>query len=140
VRPVVVAAWVTLALLAAATGAEAEVRIEIDRAAQTMAVSVDGVQRYTWPVSTGRTGWGTPAGTFHPEFMAVRWYSRAFNNAPMPHSIFFHGPFAIHGSYEISHLGKPASHGCVRLHPKDAAVLFSLVQGEGMRSTTIVVQ
>jgi lipoprotein-anchoring transpeptidase ErfK/SrfK len=143
VRRVVLAAVVaalSVSFLPAATRANAGVMVEIDRASQTMAVSVDGVQRYTWRVSTGRPGWGTPAGTFHPQFMAARWFSRVFDNAPMPHSIFFHGPFAIHGSYDIAHLGRPASHGCVRLHPNDATVLFGLVQSEGMRNTTIVVQ
>jgi lipoprotein-anchoring transpeptidase ErfK/SrfK len=105
-----------------------------------MAVSVDGVQRYTWRVSTGRPGYRTPAGVFHPQFMAARWFSRVYYNAPMPHAIFFYGGFAIHGTYETARLGAPASHGCVRLHPSNATTLFGLVQSEGMRKTTIVVQ
>jgi lipoprotein-anchoring transpeptidase ErfK/SrfK len=120
--------------------AEAAVLVQIDRASQTMQVSVDGAGLYTWRVSTGRAGWITPPGIFHPQFMAVRWYSRVFNNAPMPHSIFYSGPFAIHGTTDVARLGRPASHGCVRLHPQEAAVLFALVQKEGMRNTTIVVQ
>jgi lipoprotein-anchoring transpeptidase ErfK/SrfK len=120
--------------------AEAAVLVQIDRAMQTMQVSVDGAGLYTWRVSTGRAGWITPPGIFHPQFMAVRWYSRVFNNAPMPHSIFYSGPFAIHGTTDVARLGRPASHGCVRLHPQEAAVLFALVQKEGMRNTTIVVQ
>ena len=56
----------------------------------------------------------------------------------MPYSIFFDGGYAIHGSYEISHLGRPASHGCIRLHPKNAAILFALVQAH-MSETRIVV-
>ena len=119
---------------------EAAVLVQIDRAMQTMQVSVDGAGLYTWRVSTGRAGWITPPGIFHPQFMAVRWYSRVFNNAPMPHSIFYSGPFAIHGTTDVARLGRPASHGCVRLHPQEAAVLFALVQKEGMRNTTIVVQ
>ena len=67
------------------------------------------------------------------------WFSRKYYNSPMPHSIFFYGGFAIHGSYEISHLGRPASHGCVRLDPGNAAILFGLVQREGMGATTIVI-
>jgi len=129
-----------LVAFAAATRAGAGVLVEIDRGSQTMTVSVDGGQRYTWPVSTGRAGWLTPPGVFHPQFMAVRWYSRIFNNAPMPHSIFYDGPFAIHGTTDVGRLGRPASHGCIRLHPEDAAVLFDLVQRQGMRNTTIVVQ
>jgi lipoprotein-anchoring transpeptidase ErfK/SrfK len=120
--------------------AEAAVLVQIDRAMQTMQVSVDGAGLYTWRVSTGRAGWITPPGVFHPQFMAVRWYSRVFNNAPMPHSIFYSGPFAIHGTTDIARLGRPASHGCVRLSPADAAVLFDLVSKQGARNATIVVQ
>ena len=69
-----------------------------------------------------------------------RWFSTVYYNAPMPHAIFFRGGFAIHGSYDIARLGGPASHGCIRLHPSDAATLFGLVQREGMHNTTIVVQ
>jgi lipoprotein-anchoring transpeptidase ErfK/SrfK len=71
--------------------------------------------------------------------MAAHWYSRVYYHAPMPHAIFFHGGYAIHGSYEISRLGGPASHGCVRLHPAAAAILFALVQRDGMGHTIIVV-
>ena len=127
-------------VLPAADNAQAQILVLINRASQTMQVSVDGTYRYSWPVSTGRPGLGTPAGTFHPQRMAVRWYSRIYYNSPMPHSIFFYGGLAIHGSYDIAHLGGPASHGCVRLHPGNAAVLYGLLQGEGMRNTTIIVQ
>lgn len=133
-------AALSLTFLAAADRAEAGVRVQIDRATQTMEVIVDGIHRYTWPVSTGRRGYGTPTGIFHPQMLAARWFSHVYYNAPMPHAIFFRGGFAIHGSYEISRLGGPASHGCVRLHPTAAAILFGLVEREGMRNTTIVVQ
>jgi len=142
-RRLIVAAFLavlSLTVLAAADRAEAGVRVRIDRASQTMAVIVDGIHRYTWPVSTGRRGYGTPTGVFHPQMLAARWFSRRYYHSPMPHAIFFHGGFAIHGSYEIARLGGPASHGCIRLHPHDAAILFGLVEREGMRNTTIVVQ
>jgi len=104
-----------------------------------MAVTVDGAPRYNWRVSTARRGYITRPGTYHPEMLARHWFSRKYYNSPMPHSIFFYGGFAIHGSYEISHLGRPASHGCVRLDPGNAAILFGLVQREGMGATTIVI-
>jgi len=110
-----------------ATRADAGVRVEVDRASQTMAVIVDGEHVYTWRVSTGRPGYGTPAGTFHPQRMAARWFSTVYYNAPMPHAIFFYYGFAIHGSTDIARIGRPASHGCVRLPPEDAAILFALV-------------
>ncbi len=133
-------AALSFGFLPAASCAEAGVRVEVDRASQTMDVIVDGVHRYTWRVSTGRPGYGTPAGVFHPRMMAARWFSRIYYNSPMPHAIFIYGGIAIHGSYEIARLGGPASHGCIRLHPTDAAILFDLVQREGMRNTTVVVQ
>ena len=119
--------------------ADAAVVVQIDRASQRMAVSVDGVPRYNWRVSTARRGYITPPGTYNPEMLARRWFSRKYYNSPMPHSIFFYGGFAIHGSYEISHLGRPASHGWVRLDPQNAAILFGLVQRDGMAATTIVI-
>jgi lipoprotein-anchoring transpeptidase ErfK/SrfK len=117
--------------------ARADVVVQIDKSSQRMAVSVDGVTRYNWPISTGRSGYGTPSGVYHPQLMARRWFSRKYYNSPMPHSIFFYHGFAIHGTYELSRLGGPASHGCVRLHPSHAAALFSLVERNGPRHTRI---
>jgi L,D-transpeptidase catalytic domain len=126
-----------LALIASPAGAN--VMINVDKSTQQMTVSVDGVPRYHFTVSTGRAGFGTPSGTFHPQRMERSWFSKEYYNSPMPHSIFFHGGFAIHGSYEINALGGPASHGCIRLHPENAATLYALVQQQGMVATTIVV-
>ena len=124
---------------ATVTLAHADVLILVDKSRQQMSVSVDGVPRYRWVVSTGRAGYGTPSGTYHPIRLEREWFSKEYYNSPMPHAIFFHGGYAIHGSYEISHLGGPASHGCIRLHPADAAKLFALVKDEGIGKTTIVV-
>ena len=109
----------------------ARVLITVDKNSQQMSVSVDGVPRYRFAVSTGRAGYGTPNGTYHPQRLAASWFSKLYYNSPMPHSIFFHGGYAIHGSYEINRLGGPASHGCIRLHPANAAALFELVKSEG---------
>jgi lipoprotein-anchoring transpeptidase ErfK/SrfK len=123
----------------AADRVAAEILVQIDRSTQTMEVTVDGAPRYNWAVSTGRPGLATPAGIFHAQRLAVTWFSRKYDNSPMPHSIFFHGGFAIHGTYETAYLGRPVSHGCVRLLPANASVLFGLVQEEGAGVTTIVV-
>jgi hypothetical protein len=128
-----------LALLAGTVPAAANVVVTIDKSSQRMSVAVDGTQRFSFAVSTGRAGYGTPNGTYHPERLARTWFSKKYYNSPMPHSIFFHGGFAIHGSYEISRLGGPASHGCVRLHPSNAATLYALVQKEGAGNTSIVI-
>jgi hypothetical protein len=117
----------------------AGVLITVDKSTQQMSVSVDGVLRYRFAVSTGRAGYGTPNGTYHPQRLAASWFSKLYYNSPMPHSIFFHGGYAIHGSYEINRLGGPASHGCIRLHPANAAALFELVKSEGTGTTSIVV-
>jgi lipoprotein-anchoring transpeptidase ErfK/SrfK len=125
--------------LSAADRAKADILVQISRASQTMEVTVDGTPRYTWRVSTGRRGLGTPAGTFHAQRLALTWFSRKYDNSPMPHSIFFHGGIAIHGTYETAYLGRPVSHGCVRLYPTNATLLYGLVQREGLQATTIVV-
>lgn len=117
--------------------ARASVDVQIDKSSQRMRVIVDGAIRYGWPVSTGRSGYGTPSGVFRPQSMARHWFSRKYYNSPMPYSIFFHHGFAIHGTTELRRLGGPASHGCVRLHPSHAAILFALVQREGPRHTRI---
>ncbi|HEX2216485.1 MAG TPA: L,D-transpeptidase [Xanthobacteraceae bacterium] len=119
--------------------ARAELLVEIDKSAQRLTVSIDGEQKHTWPVSTGRAGYGTPNGRFRPQWMARHWFSRKYYNSPMPHSIFFHKGYAIHGTNYIRRLGGPASHGCVRLHPANAAALFALVKRHGMGNTRIVV-
>jgi hypothetical protein len=125
--------------LGAADLAHARVVVAIDKSTQRMTVAVDGATRHVFTVSTGRAGFGTPNGHFRPQRLARTWFSKKYYNSPMPHSIFFHGGYAIHGSYEIRRLGGPASHGCVRLHPADAAALFALVKSEGTENTRIVV-
>ena len=115
--------------------AHADLVVTVHRSSQSMSVSVDGVHRYTWAVSTGI--YGTPGGTFRPQSLARYHRSTIYNNAPMPYSIFYDGNYAIHGTTHIRRLGGRASRGCIRLHPANAAVLFSLVQQKGMGNTRI---
>jgi lipoprotein-anchoring transpeptidase ErfK/SrfK len=126
-------------LVCSAHAASAGVLVHIDKATQRMAVSVDGVPAYLWRISTGRGGYGTPVGRFRPRWMVRSWFSTRYYGSPMPHSIFFHRGYAIHGTNYISRLGGPASHGCVRLHPAHAAALYYLVQRAGMANTAIVI-
>jgi hypothetical protein len=126
-------------LLVGALRAEARIVVSVDKSSQRMSVSVDGVARYVWEVSTGRENFSTPTGIYRPELLERTHFSRKYYDSPMPYSIFFHRGYAIHGSYEISKLGGPASHGCIRLHPQNAATLFSLVQQHGSGATTIIV-
>ncbi len=118
--------------------AEASIVITVDKSAQRLSVMVNGTERYEWPVSTARRGYLTPNGTYRPQRLERKWFSRKYDWSPMPYSIFFHDGYAIHGSYEISHLGAPASHGCIRLHPEHAAILFALVKKD-VGDTRIVV-
>ncbi len=113
----------------------ADVVVRIDKSSQRMSVIVNGEHRYTWAVSTGI--YGTPSGTFRPQSLARYHRSTLYNNAPMSYSIFYDGNFAIHGTTHVSRLGGPASRGCIRLHPSNAAVLFSLVQQQGLGNTRI---
>lgn len=124
---------VILALMAffASIGlAYATVRIHVDLSTQTMHVD-SSTGSYTWPVSTARAGYSTPRGYFAPTGLQRMHYSRKYHMSPMPYSIFFRGGYAIHGSYATGSLGRPASHGCVRLAPGNAATLYNMVQNEG---------
>ena len=129
---------VIAALCAGFTSARAAVVVTVDKSVQELSVTVDGAERYHWPVSTARWGYRTPNGTYKPQRLERKWFSRKYDWSPMPYSIFFNEGYAIHGSYEISRLGRPASHGCIRLHPENAALLFALVK-EHVNDTTIVV-
>jgi lipoprotein-anchoring transpeptidase ErfK/SrfK len=117
----------------------AKVNVKIDLSQQQMRVDVLGRSAYRWPVSTARPGYRTPTGTFRPIRLERTWYSTIYDNAPMPYSIFFYGGYAIHGTTEISRLGRPVSHGCVRLHPDNARALFNLVRRYGSANTRITI-
>jgi L,D-transpeptidase catalytic domain len=125
-------------LMLIATGAQAKVAITVDKDNQQMTVAVDGVERYRWPVSSGLPSYETPSGSFRAFRMEEDHYSKEFDDAPMPHSIFFTKiGHAIHGTDSASKLGSPASHGCVRLSRANAATLYALVQDQGVFNTTV---
>lgn len=114
-----------------AAGAQARVQIDVDLSSQTMHVAADNGQSYDWRISSARAGHITPPGVYPIERLEAMHRSKKYHNSPMPHSMFFYGGYAIHGSYETAALGRPASHGCIRLAPANASKLFSLVQAEG---------
>src|SRR5450759_1253897 len=127
-----------VAVLTLGQAAHADLLIKIDKSTQRMTVTVGGEQLYDWPVSTGGRGYDTPSGTFKPFRMEIDHYSEEWDNAPMPYSIFFtQEGHAIHGTNHSS-LGRPASHGCVRLSVKNAATLWGLVKREKMANTNVV--
>lgn len=115
------------------------VKVYINKRRQWMSIYLDNEKVYEWSVSTARRGYWTPRGTFRPYSLERMHYSRKYHNSPMPYSVFFKGGYAIHGTYSISHLGRPASHGCVRVHPRNAKKLYSLIRQYGKRHTKIVI-
>ncbi len=112
---------------------------KIDLSRQRMEVIVNGTSKYFWPVSSGAQGYETPRGTFQAQWSAKLWHSRKYDLAPMPHAVFFHGGAAIHATTSVSLLGQPASHGCVRLAPANAAAFYALVQKHSLKATQIQV-
>ena len=127
---------VMMAMLASMP-AFAETNITISKSHQLMQVDSD-YGSYQWRVSTARKGYYTPTGTFHPYSLQLMHYSKKYDNAPMPHSIFFSGGYAIHATPHTGNLGRPASHGCVRLSPSNAATLYSIVKHDPNTTIRIV--
>ena len=129
--------FVMIIALIAMTGiAKAEVFITIVKSEQRMYVETP-TDNFVWDVSTARKGYRTPIGEFKPYLMKKMHYSKKYDNAPMPNSIFFHGGYAIHATNDVKNLGRPASHGCVRLSPRDAQWLYQIVKENGQENTYI---
>lgn len=139
----VVLAALSIGMMMVSSGAQARrgegLHVNVDVGEQMMEVYVDGRLKHRWPVSTGRDGFDTPGGTYRPQRLEKDWHSRQYDNAPMPNAVFFNNGYAIHGTNETKRLGRQASHGCVRLHPKHAAELYDLVEDHGPSHTRIVV-
>ncbi len=117
--------------------ANAKILAHIDISQQRLHLYVNGAKRNSWPVSTARRGYRTPIGTFRPYWLHRHHYSSIYRGSPMPWAVFFRGGYAIHGTNVTRRLGTPASHGCIRLHPANAAVLFNLIARHGMGNTRI---
>ena len=129
-----------IVLFCASTLAQAaQLVARIDVSQQVMTVSYGGEILHSWAVSTGKSGYYTPRGAYRPQWMAAMWRSKKYNNAPMPYSVFFKGGYAVHGTSHVKALGRPASHGCVRLQTKNAARFYALVQQVGRKNTRIVI-
>ncbi len=131
---------VAVGMLMSATSAyAARIVAKIDISSQTMTVSQNGVVKYRWKVSTGRKGYSTPTGSYSPKWLSKHHRSRKYNNAPMPYAVFFRGGYAVHGTNQVSRLGRPASHGCIRLHTANAATFYSMVERNGRSNIRIVI-
>lgn len=139
-RLLVSAALATAFLVSGATASLANRLVaHVDLSSQTMTVKKDGRILYNWPVSTARSGYRTPTGKWSPTRMHKMWYSRKYDMSPMPYSIFFYGGYAIHGTNAVSRLGRPASHGCVRLHTDNARKLYDLTRKVGATNMRVVI-
>jgi len=125
-------------LPASALAAKLEARIDLSE--QKMRIYQNGQLRHSWKISTARRGYVTPTGSYKPTRMHKMWHSRKYNMSPMPHSIFFKGGYAVHGTNEIKNLGRPASHGCIRLHPDNARTLFRMVERVGRANAAIKIR
>lgn len=134
-------AVLAFALVAGAPMAAAATLVaRVDISTQTMTVTHRGQVMYRWPVSTARAGKVTPTGSWSAKHLSRNHRSSRYNNAPMPYSIFYNGHYAVHGTDQIGRLGRPASAGCIRLHPGNAKILFELARREGLNNTRIVVR
>ncbi|WFR97130.1 L,D-transpeptidase [Rhizobium tumorigenes] len=139
-KTTMLAAGATLCLGFYAASADASALLaRIDIAAQTMTVSENGITRYQWKVSTARPGYVTPTGNYTAKWLSRDHHSKKYDNAPMPFAVFFNGGYAVHGTTEVRRLGRPASHGCVRLQTANAAVFFSMASEAGLENTRIVI-
>src|ERR1700742_973553 len=128
----------TTLMLFATGAAQAKVSITVDKDAQLMTVAVDGVTRYHWPVSTGNPSHETPNGSFRTFRMEEDHFSKEFDDAPMPHSIFFtKAGHAIHGTDSVGRLRTPGADGCGGLSLYNASTLSALVEKEGVLNTTV---
>ncbi len=127
-------------LLASAAESRADGLVaRVNISTQTMTVSRYGEVLYRWDVSTARKGYVTPSGSWKPKRLHKMWYSKKYDNSPMPWSVFYNGGYAVHGTNAVRQLGRPASHGCVRLATANAATFYSLVREVGINDTRIVV-
>ena len=111
----------------------------INLSSQRMEVAVNGNAVHSWPISSGRSGYASPRGTWRVQWTSRIWYSKKYDNAPMPHAVFFTGGVAVHATSATGMLGRPASHGCIRLAPANAAQFYALVQKHGNKQTQIQV-
>ncbi|WP_242223478.1 L,D-transpeptidase [Shinella zoogloeoides] len=117
----------------------ANLTAEVSLSSQTMVVTQNGVVKHRWRVSTGRKGFGTPTGSWKAKWASRNHRSRKYDNAPMPYAIFFNGGYAVHATFDTKRLGRPASHGCVRLSPNNAATFYQLANTHGLANTRIVI-
>ena len=102
--------------------------------------NADAAPFFTALTSTGKPGHSTPGGKYSVMKLVKDYVSHTYNS-PMPWSVFFKDGYAVHGTMPEYYpdLGRPASHGCVRLHQKNAEYVYNTVKDIGPRNTTVVI-
>lgn len=132
-----------LAILTMAAGVQSafasQVVAMVDLSKQRMSVFVEGKKKYVWRVSTGKDGWRTKTGQYTPYKMQRQFYSKKWNMS-LPYLVWIGSDgTAVHGTTYHSRLGRPASHGCIRLSISNAAKFYKLVEQYGMWGTRVEV-
>lgn len=133
------AAAILLLQLSAAGASAATLVAQVSIGDQTMTVSENGFVKYRWKVSTARRGYVTPVGSWSAKWLSRDHRSKKYDDAPMPYAVFFNGGYAVHATFDLKRLGRPASHGCVRLHPENAAQFFTMTRQAGLANTRVVI-
>jgi lipoprotein-anchoring transpeptidase ErfK/SrfK len=139
-RKFLLAVLAVFSFTAMASAAQAGMIVaKVNISSQTMTVTENGWPKYKWKISTARPGYVTPTGQWRAYLASLHHRSRKYDNAPMPYAIFFNGGYAIHATFDLKRLGRPASHGCIRLHPENAAIFFGLATKNGLGNTKVIV-
>lgn len=132
-----VIAFAGILITTSTTASQADVVARVDLSSQTMHVQVNGRSYARWKISSGRKGFRTPTGSWRPKWTTRMHYSRKYDYSPMPYSVFYNRGYAVHGTNYVRRLGRPASHGCIRLHPANARKFYNLVKRYGRNNTLI---
>ena len=135
---VAVAAWLFVSPAAAELPAPT-LFADVNLTTQRLTVSDKFGVLHKWKISSGGGGYVTPVGVYKPQWTERMHYSKQYDNSPMPYSVFFHRGYAIHGTSAVEVLGRPASHGCVRLRTSNAKKFYNLVHkhGKGLVKITV---
>ena len=126
--------------LSVTAASAATLKATVDLSQQRMYVFVDGKRKYSWAVSTGKRGWRTKAGYYTPFAQRKKFYSSKWRMSLPYLTMIGQDGTAIHGTYQTSKLGRPASHGCIRLNIGNAKKFYNLVERHGFWSTSIEVR
>ena len=122
---------------------------DVIKSKQTLYLHLNGELLDSFWVSTGLPSYETPEMNLRPSGPLFKKYtSKKFPGGNfqglgnMPYVVFIKGGYAIHGTTtgNFAKLGKPASHGCIRLHPLNARIFYELVNRIGLENTWVSIR